>query len=99
MKLRATKKMPRGGLNRYRTRMLTADTFVETSPKWSRFYVKPGWATEVVAEPEPAPGRRGRSGKAEVEAPAEEAAPVAEEQEVESNDEPPASEEPEPEPQ
>jgi hypothetical protein len=44
--------MPRGVLNRYRTRMMTADdTFEEPSPKWSRFYAKHGWATPVPAEP------------------------------------------------
>lgn len=55
-KMRATAKMPRGVLQRYRTRMMTADgTFDEPSTKWSRFYAQHGWA--VVVPDEPAPKR------------------------------------------
>ncbi|HXV28717.1 MAG TPA: Rho termination factor N-terminal domain-containing protein [Sinorhizobium sp.] len=65
-KMRATSRMPRGVLNRYRTRMLTADpaVFEERSPKWSGFYRTHGWATDVADEPVPAPRRRGRPPKA-----------------------------------
>lgn len=72
-KLRATVRMPRGVLARYRTRMLTADpaTFNERSPKWRDFYLRHGWATPVVDEPVPAaaPRRRGRPPKAAAAAP------------------------------
>lgn len=66
-KMRATAKMPRGVLQRYRTRMMTAegDTFDEPSPKWSRFYAQHGWAHEVSDEPAPAPRKRGRPPKAQ----------------------------------
>ena len=67
-KMRATARMPRGVLQRYRTRMMTAegDTFEEPSPKWSGFYARHGWATMVPDEPAPAPAprRRGRPPKA-----------------------------------
>lgn len=68
-KMRATSRMPRGVLNRYRTRMLTAEgdtnTFEERSPKWRNFYAQQGWAHAVPDEPAPAPRRRGRPARAE----------------------------------
>lgn len=64
MKMRATAKMPRGVLNRYRTRMLVSEgnTFEERSPKWTNFYVHQGWAVPIANEP--APPRRSQTVKA-----------------------------------
>lgn len=66
MKMRATAKMPRGVLQRYRTRMMAADgdTFEEPARRWQQFYTTQGWASEVRDEPAPsAPRRRGRPPK------------------------------------
>lgn len=65
-KMVATSKMPRGVLQRYRTRMMTAEgtTFEEPSPKWARFYTQHGWASEAQdVAPAPSSPRRGRPPK------------------------------------